>query len=63
MLERNVYTRLRLDKRKNNSSDNKSGEELDQAEGNWEDDIGDVIANVREQELLYGTDSFLAIFN
>jgi condensin complex subunit 1 len=53
---------LRLDKQKDNAKGSKDGEELDQVAGNAEDDIGDVIANVRERELLYGPDSLLAMF-
>ena len=41
---------------------NKDGEELDQVAGNAEDEIGDRIALVREQELLYGPDSLLAVY-
>ncbi|KAJ3506594.1 hypothetical protein NLJ89_g6784 [Agrocybe chaxingu] len=40
----------------------KEGEELDQVVGNAEDEIGDRIAAVREQELLYGPESLLAVF-
>ena len=41
---------------------NKDGEELDQVAGNAEDEIGDRIAAVRETELLYGSDSLLALY-
>ncbi|KAG8878535.1 Condensin complex subunit [Tulasnella sp. 332] len=37
-------------------------EELDQVVGNAEDDIGEHIADVREREMLYGTNSILAAF-
>ncbi len=37
-------------------------EELDQVAGNAEDEIGEVIASVREKELLYGNRSVLAMF-
>ncbi|CDR99695.1 hypothetical protein [Sporisorium scitamineum] len=37
-------------------------EELDQVTGNAEDEIGEVIASVREKELLYGSSSVLAMF-
>lgn len=37
-------------------------EELDQVAGNAEDEIGEVIASVREKELLYGSSSVLAMF-
>ncbi|CBQ72922.1 related to YCS4-subunit of condensin protein complex [Sporisorium reilianum SRZ2] len=37
-------------------------EELDQVAGNAEDEIGEVIASVREKELLYGSRSVLAMF-
>lgn len=40
----------------------KDGEELDQVAGNAEDEIGDRIAGVRETELLYGSESLLAIY-
>lgn len=38
------------------------GEELDQVAGNAEDEIGERMAAVREQELLYGSHSLLAVF-
>ena len=37
-------------------------EELDQVAGNAEDEIGERIAAIRENELLYGTDSLLATY-
>ena len=37
-------------------------EELEQVAGNAEDEIGEVIASVREKELLYGSSSVLAMF-
>ncbi|MCO5566082.1 hypothetical protein L7F22_019758 [Adiantum nelumboides] len=37
-------------------------DELDQVAGNAEDDIGDVVGEVREKELLYGTRSLLSLF-
>ncbi|EPQ26618.1 uncharacterized protein PFL1_05939 [Pseudozyma flocculosa PF-1] len=37
-------------------------EELDQVAGNAEDEIGDVIASIREKELLFGDRSVLAVF-
>ncbi|PWZ02320.1 hypothetical protein BCV70DRAFT_198602 [Testicularia cyperi] len=37
-------------------------EELDQVAGNAEDEIGEVIASVREKELLYGNQSVLTVF-
>ncbi|KAF9479751.1 hypothetical protein BDN70DRAFT_833871 [Pholiota conissans] len=40
----------------------KDGEELDQVAGNAEDEIGDTIAAVRENELLYGPQSLLAMY-
>lgn len=40
----------------------KDQEELDQVTGNAEDEIGDRIATIRESELLYGSDSLLAIY-
>ena len=40
----------------------KDGEELDQVAGNAEDEIGDRVAGVRETEMLYGTDSLLAMY-
>ncbi|KAJ8082013.1 condensin complex non-SMC subunit Cnd1 [Marasmius tenuissimus] len=41
---------------------NKDGEELDQVAGNAEDEIGDRVHEIREQELLFGSDSLLAMF-
>ncbi|KIM23633.1 hypothetical protein M408DRAFT_77324 [Serendipita vermifera MAFF 305830] len=40
----------------------KEGEELDQVVGNTEDEIGDLIASVREDEMMYSPDSLLATF-
>ncbi|THH31058.1 hypothetical protein EUX98_g3140 [Antrodiella citrinella] len=40
----------------------KDMEELDQVAGNAEDEIGERIAGVREHELLYGTESLLAMY-
>ncbi|KAA1474981.1 hypothetical protein DENSPDRAFT_908815 [Dentipellis sp. KUC8613] len=40
----------------------KEGDELEQVAGNAEDEIGERIANVREDELLYGEDSLLKTF-
>lgn len=40
----------------------KEGEELEQVAGNAEDEIGERIAAVRESELLYGSESLLAVF-
>ncbi|KAJ9105989.1 hypothetical protein QFC19_003324 [Naganishia cerealis] len=40
----------------------KDNNDLDAVAGNAEDDIGDLIANVREKELLYGEDSLLAVY-
>ena len=40
----------------------KEQEELDQVAGNAEDEIGERIAAMREQELLYGSQSLLATF-
>lgn len=37
-------------------------DELDQVAGNAEDDIGDVVGEVREKELLYGSRSLLSLF-
>ena len=37
-------------------------EELDQVAGNAEDEIGDVMASIREKELLYGNRSILTMF-
>lgn len=37
-------------------------EELDQIVGNAEDDIGDHILAVREEEMLFGDNSLLAVF-
>lgn len=38
------------------------GEELDQVAGNIEDEIGDLIASVREEEMMYSPNSLLATF-
>jgi condensin complex subunit 1 len=38
------------------------GDELDQVAGNAEDEIGDVVGEVREKELLYGPYSLLSLF-
>jgi hypothetical protein len=40
----------------------KDGEELDQVVGNTEDEIGDLIASVREDEMMFSPDSLLATF-
>lgn len=40
----------------------KDGEELDQVVGNAEDEIGDLIASVREDEMMFSPDSLLATF-
>jgi hypothetical protein len=40
----------------------KDNNDLDAVAGNAEDDIGDLIANIREKELLYGNNSLLAIY-
>lgn len=40
----------------------KDGEELDQVAGNAEDEIGDLIVSVREEEMMYSEDSILADF-
>lgn len=40
----------------------KDGNDLDAVAGNAEDDIGDLIASIREKELLYGEKSLLAIY-
>jgi condensin complex subunit 1 len=40
----------------------KDGEELDQVVGNTEDEIGDLIASVREDEMMFSPDSLLANF-
>lgn len=37
-------------------------DELDQVAGSVEDEIGDMVASTKEQELLYGEESLLAIF-
>ncbi|GJJ15002.1 hypothetical protein Clacol_009273 [Clathrus columnatus] len=44
------------------SGSKENGEELDQVAGNAEDEIGERIAAVRETELLYGSESLLALF-
>lgn len=41
---------------------NEEPDELDQVAGNAEDEIGDVVSEVREKELLYGQQSLLSIF-
>jgi condensin complex subunit 1 len=35
---------------------------LDAVAGNAEDDVGDLIASIRESELLYGEHSLLALY-
>ncbi|KAG9054632.1 Condensin complex subunit [Serendipita sp. 407] len=40
----------------------KDGEELDQVAGNAEDEIGDLIASVREDEMMFSPNSLLATF-
>lgn len=40
----------------------KDGNDLDAVAGNAEDDIGDLIASIREKELLYGDKSLLAVY-
>ncbi|KAF9066748.1 non-SMC mitotic condensation complex subunit 1-domain-containing protein [Rhodocollybia butyracea] len=41
---------------------NKEAEELDQVAGNAEDEIGEKISEVREQEMLYGPDALLGLY-
>ncbi|GHJ88861.1 hypothetical protein NliqN6_5263 [Naganishia liquefaciens] len=45
-----------------NKSVDKDNNDLDAVAGNAEDDIGDLIANIREKELLYGQSSLLAAY-
>jgi condensin complex subunit 1 len=40
----------------------KDNNDLDAVAGNAEDDIGDLVANIREKELLYGDSSLLAVY-
>lgn len=40
----------------------KDSNDLDAVAGNAEDDIGDLIASIREKELLYGDTSLLAVY-
>jgi condensin complex subunit 1 len=40
----------------------KDANDLDAVAGNAEDDIGDLIATIREKELLYGDKSLLAVY-
>lgn len=40
----------------------KDSNDLDAVAGNAEDDIGDLIASIREKELLYGDKSLLAVY-
>jgi hypothetical protein len=40
----------------------KDANDLEAVTGNAEDDIGDLVASVRERELLYGEDSLLAVY-
>lgn len=40
----------------------KDGNDLDAVAGNAEDDIGDLIANIREKELLFGEQSLLKVY-
>jgi condensin complex subunit 1 len=45
-----------------NQAASKDGEELDQVAGNTEDEIGDLIISVREDEMMYSPGSLLATF-
>lgn len=45
-----------------NKATDKDNNDLDAVAGNAEDDIGDLIANIREKELLYGDSSLLAAY-
>ncbi|KAF5330160.1 hypothetical protein D9611_010625 [Ephemerocybe angulata] len=47
---------------KSTGKKDKEVDELDQVAGNAEDEIGDRIAAVRENELLFGSESLLAVF-
>jgi condensin complex subunit 1 len=40
----------------------KDSNDLDAVAGNAEDDIGDLIAGIREKELLFGEKSLLAVY-
>jgi hypothetical protein len=46
----------------NSAPSKDGGEELDQVAGNTEDEIGDLIASVREDEMMYSPLSLLATF-
>ena len=43
-------------------ANDKDTNDLEAVTGNAEDDIGDLVASVRERELLYGEDSLLAVY-
>jgi len=45
-----------------NQKNSKDGDELEQVAGNAEDEIGERINGTREDELLYGPESLLAIY-
>lgn len=45
-----------------NKPQDKDGNDLDAVAGNAEDDIGDLIAEIKEKELLYGDRSLLAVY-
>ncbi|PWN31904.1 uncharacterized protein FA14DRAFT_82463 [Meira miltonrushii] len=49
-------------KKKAEAPAEEDADELDQVAGNAEDDIGDVVGEVREKELLYGPRSLLSLF-
>lgn len=64
LIERDVKRRKAEEDKKAAGGAAKSAtqDELEQVAGSAEDDIGDMIAQTKEKELLYGPDSLLAVF-
>lgn len=64
LVERDIKRRkVEEDKKKAEGISKAAGQdELDQVAGSVEDEIGDIIAVTKEQELLYGPESLLAVF-
>jgi condensin complex subunit 1 len=56
------HKRRKVEGEKSGPRKSGGGEELDQVAGSVEDDIGDFIQATRENELLYGPESILAIY-
>ncbi|CAJ0830350.1 1237_t:CDS:10 [Entrophospora sp. SA101] len=56
------WKRQKVELGKHKSSTNSIDDELEQVTGTSEDDIYEVLMYIREQELLYGSDSLLSVF-